>query len=95
MTRRAGVAPRKGHGHQGQDKDSVVQGTRKEWTSGKKCWMQPECNKGIRNPDLKERLHLGSKGNVNEAFRKTLGLKITKRIARYSTRIRKKSVRTL
>jgi hypothetical protein len=34
---------------------------------------------------------LGSKGNVNETFRKTLGLEIAKRIAGSSVRIRKMS----
>jgi hypothetical protein len=34
-------------------------------------------------------------GNVNKPFRETLGLEIANRIARYSIRIQKMSVRTL
>jgi hypothetical protein len=49
----------------------------------------------IRNRDLKEELHLKSKGNVNKTFRETLGLEIMKRIARSSVRIQIMSVRTL
>jgi hypothetical protein len=79
MTHCARVVRHKEHCRQGQGKDSVVQRTWKEWTSGKRCWTQPECNNSMRNPDLKELLHRGSKRYVNETFRKTLGLEITKR----------------
>jgi hypothetical protein len=34
-----------------------------------------------------EQLHLGSKGNVNEIFRETLGLGIAKRLATFSVSI--------
>jgi hypothetical protein len=95
MTSRAGLAQCKGHGCQGKGKDSVVQGTRKGWTFGKKHWVQPECNNGIRNRDLQELLRLESKGKVNKTFRETLGLEITKRTAGSSIRIRKMSVRAL
>jgi hypothetical protein len=48
----------------------------------KRCHAQPECNNATRNRDLKEQLHLGSKGkNVNKTFKEILGLEITKRIA--------------
>jgi hypothetical protein len=59
------------------------------------CRAQPECNNGIRNRDLKERLRLGSKGDINKTFRETLGVEIAKRIAEYSVRILKMNVRTL
>jgi hypothetical protein len=95
MTCRAIPALHKGHGHQGLGKRNVVQGSQKGWTFRKRHRAQPECNNGIRNQDLKVKLHLGSKGNVNETFRKTLGLEITNRIARSSVRIRNISVRTL
>jgi hypothetical protein len=95
MTHCAGVAQHKGHHSQGQGKGNVVQETQKEQTFRKRCWMQQECNNGIKNRDLKEQLCLGSKGNVNKTFRETLGLEITNRIARSSVTIRKMSVRTL
>jgi fumarate hydratase class II len=43
----AGVAQHKGHGRQGQGKDSVAQGTHKGRTFGKTSPAQPECNNGI------------------------------------------------
>jgi hypothetical protein len=49
-------------------------------TFRKRRQAQLECNNGIKNQDLKVRLHLGSKGNVNEIFWETLGLEITKKI---------------
>jgi hypothetical protein len=44
-------------------------------------------NNGIRNRGLKDRLCLGSKGNVNETYRETLGPEIAKKISGYSVRI--------
>jgi hypothetical protein len=49
MTRHARMARRKGHGHEGQGKDSVVQGTRKGRTFEKRCQAQLECNNAIKN----------------------------------------------
>jgi hypothetical protein len=95
MTCHAGVARHKGHGRRGQSKGNVVQGTRKGRSFGKRCRTQPECNNGIRHRDLKERLRLGSKGNVNETFRETLWQEIAKKIVGFSVRIRKMIVRTL
>jgi hypothetical protein len=94
MVRRAIPASLKEQGHQGPGKDNVIQGIRKGRTFGKMCRAQFECNIGISNRDLKERLCLGSKGDVNKAFREILGLKIAKRIAGFSFRIRKINVRT-
>jgi hypothetical protein len=50
---------------------------------------------GIRGWIRRQQLWLESTGNVNETFRETLGLEIAKRIAGFSVRIKKMSVRTL
>jgi hypothetical protein len=105
MTCRAGVAWPKGRGHKGpmvkqrqrktQTGDNVVQGALKGQTFGKRRRAQPECNNGTKNKGLRELLCLGSKGNVNETFKETLGLEIAKRIAGSPIRIRKMSAWTL
>jgi hypothetical protein len=74
--------------------DDVVRGTPKEQTFYKRRQTQRKCNNGIRDRALKQQLPPGSKGNVNETFRKILELEIAKKIARSSVRIRKMSVKT-
>jgi hypothetical protein len=59
MTCRAVVAWCRGHGCKVYDQISVVQGTRKGWTFGKR-WKGPECNSGIRDRGLRQQLQ-GSK----------------------------------
>jgi hypothetical protein len=58
---------------------------RKEMTTGT----------SIRGRSRRQQLQLESTGNVNETFRDTLELEITKRIAGTSIRLRKMRVRTL
>jgi hypothetical protein len=63
-------------------------------TVKKRRWKGPECNNGIRNRGLKEKLRLGnkktlSKRNVNETLRQTIELKVVKLGAGSSVRIRK------
>jgi hypothetical protein len=105
MTRRARVARRKRRGHKGLTVEQrrrkertwkiVARGTSKGRTSRKRCRAQPECNSGIRNRDLKERLLLGSRRTLNKTFRQTAGLEIVKRTIGSSVRIRKTSIKTL
>jgi hypothetical protein len=73
-----------------------TRGTRnpEERMFGKRRRTQPESN-SIQNQDLKERLHLGGKRNVNETLREALGLEIRKKLARSSIRIRRIGVSTL
>jgi hypothetical protein len=72
-----------------------VRGTPKGQPFEKGRQTQPKCNNGIRDRDLKQQLTLGSKGDINEIFRQILRLEIAKKIARFSARIRKMSVKTL
>jgi hypothetical protein len=44
-------------------------------------------------PSLKQQLHLGSKGNINEALRQTIDLEIVKPAAGSSFRLRNINVR--
>jgi hypothetical protein len=88
MTRRAGVARRKGRGHKGPtvkqrqqinwNRDNVAMGTLKGQTFGKRRRAQPECNNVIRNRDLKERLLLGSRRTLNKTFKLIVRLDIMK-----------------
>jgi hypothetical protein len=50
----------------------------KKWQKG------PECNNGIRNKGLKERLCLGSRRTLNKIFRHTVELEVAKQIVRTS-----------
>jgi hypothetical protein len=71
-------------------KDDVICGTSKRWTFEKRCWVQPECNNGI-----KEQLHLGSNRAFNKTIRQTLGLEVIKLAACSSVRSPKMSVKKL
>jgi hypothetical protein len=55
MTCCAGVSRRKGHGHERQNKDDVVQETWKGQTFGR-CQLKPECNSDIRDGGLRQQL---------------------------------------
>jgi hypothetical protein len=80
----------------------------KRWTRGnftrgapegptveKKRQRGPECNNGIKNRGLKERLLLGSKRALSKIFRHTVELEVAKQIVTTSIRLQKMSVRTL
>jgi hypothetical protein len=53
LTGRANPARLKEHGRQVPGKVSVVQGTHKGRTFGTRSRVEPQCNSGIRNRDLK------------------------------------------
>jgi hypothetical protein len=57
-------------------------------------WTQPKFNNGIRHRGLKQQLRLGSKGNVNEALKQTMGLEVKLGVGT-SVRFPKMSVKTL
>jgi hypothetical protein len=68
-------------------------------TVEKRRWKGPECNNGIRNRGLKQKLRLGnkktlSKENAKETLRQTIQLKVVKLGSGSSMRIRKMSVKT-
>jgi hypothetical protein len=79
------VAGCKGRGRQGQGKDSVVQGTWKGQTFGRRRQAQLECNNGIRDRGLRQQQCLGSK----RKFNKTTELETVKQIVRTYIRLRK------
>jgi hypothetical protein len=91
MIRRAGVAWHKGRGHKGltveqrrrknRTRDIVARGTSKGRTFGKRRRAQPECNNGIRNRGLKERLRLGSRRTLNKTVSQAVELEIAKQTA--------------
>jgi hypothetical protein len=89
ITRRTGVARRKGHGRQGNGQDKVARGTHKGRTFGKKCRPKPESIKGIRIQGLKTQLYLRGERTSGRIFGKTIGLEIVKQIARSSVGLRK------
>jgi hypothetical protein len=95
MNHHAIPAQRKGHCREGHVKEKAVPGNQKGWTFRTRRWAKPEGVNGIRNQDSRQQLGLENTENVNETFKETLGLEITKRIAESSIRIRKMSVRTL
>lgn len=88
MTHCGKVAQHKGNVRKNRTRDKVVQGTLKGQMLWRRQWAQQECNKRMRNRDLKE-LWLESIGNVNETFRKTRGLEIIKRISVSSVGLQK------
>jgi hypothetical protein len=61
-------------------RDNVARGTLTGWTFGKRRRAQPECNNGIRNRGLKERLRVRNKGTLNKIFRRTIELEVGKQI---------------
>jgi hypothetical protein len=87
MTRRAGVTRCKGHGCKGQNKDDVGKRTQKGRTEEKRCWKDLEFKNGIRNQDLRQQLHLGSRRAFNKIIRMTFGLESMKQIAASSVRM--------
>jgi hypothetical protein len=105
MTHRAGTARRKGRCHKGptvdqrrrkyRTRDKVARGTSKGRTFGKRRRAQPECNNGVRNRDLKERLRLGSRRTFGRIFRKTVELEIAKQTVGTSIGLQKMSDRIL
>jgi hypothetical protein len=68
-THNAITAPCKGHSCQGQGRDNVAREPSKRQTFRKRHQVQPECNNGIMNPDLKEQLRMGSRRTLNKTFR--------------------------
>jgi hypothetical protein len=60
MTHHAEVARRRGHNHKRYDQDNVAPRTLKGRKSGMRRWKGPECNSGMRNRGLKQKLQ-GSK----------------------------------
>jgi hypothetical protein len=88
ITCRAGVARRKGCGHEGpsveqgrrknQTRDKIVRGTRKGRTLGRRQLTSQEGIKGTRNRDFQEQLRLGSERTYSGIYRKTSGFKIEK-----------------
>jgi hypothetical protein len=88
MTRCAGKAQHKEHGHTGptfeqrqqknQTRNKVAKGTSTGRTFRKKNRAQPECSNGTRDRDLKEQLCLGSERTSGRFFRKALVLEIMK-----------------
>jgi hypothetical protein len=97
ITHRAGVARRKGRGHEGpsveqgrrksQIRDKVARGTRKGRTLGKRQMTLQEGITGARNRDFREQLRLGSERTSSGIYRKTFVLEIAKRIAGFSVRV--------
>jgi hypothetical protein len=84
ITCRAGRALRKGHG-----KFTVVQGTLKRRTLGRRHRVNLEGSTGIRDQGLKKQLHIGSERTSSGICRQTFRLKIGKWIAGSSVRLRK------
>jgi hypothetical protein len=89
------MAWRKGHGHQGHDRDNVAPGTQRGRTGEKRHLEKPGGSHGIRNRDFKEQLRLGNERTSGGIYRKALVLKIVKRTAGSSVRKQKMSDRTL
>jgi hypothetical protein len=89
MTRRAGLARRKGHCREGHGRNNVARGTLKTRTFGKRRRAKPEGTNGIRTRDLKEWPRLGSEKTSGGIYRKALRVEIMQRIAGSFVRIRK------
>jgi hypothetical protein len=87
MIRHAGVAWRKGHG------SNVAPRTKKRRSFGRRRRAHLECDKGIKNQELRQQLRLGSK-RISGGFTGRLS-DIVKGIAGSSVGMRKMSVRTL
>jgi hypothetical protein len=74
MTQSTKVAQRREYCRKRYDQDIVVQETRKGLTYRKRCWKDPECNNGIRNPCTRWQPCLKIKRISQEFGRKALGL---------------------
>jgi hypothetical protein len=86
MTRRAGLARRKGHYCKGQGQDKAV-----PRMTGTRQRTKPGGITGIRDRDFKERLLLGSERTSGRIFGATMGLGTVKRAVRISSGLRKTS----
>jgi hypothetical protein len=76
ITRRAGVAGRKGHG-----RNNVATGAPKGRTDEKRPWKGPECNIGIKDPGTRRQLRLKIERTSDGFDRKAFGLQFVKRAA--------------
>jgi hypothetical protein len=89
-TRREGVTQRKGNAvRKNRTRCNVEQGSRKEWTFGKRHRTKPKGSHGVKNRDAKEQLRLRSERTSGGIFGKTFGLEVAKRAARSSVMMRK------
>jgi hypothetical protein len=79
MTRHAFPARPKGHCCRGQEKDKAVQGTSKGRRLGERRREQSESNNGMKDRDLRERLHLTSKRTSGSIYKKALVPEMVKR----------------
>jgi hypothetical protein len=65
----------------GQTGNNVTRGAPREWTPGKRRWVDPECSTGIKDPGARRQLHLRNEKTAGRIFGKTFRLESVKGIA--------------
>jgi hypothetical protein len=99
MTCCAKMAQHKGRNYEGpsveqgrqnnKTRNKIARGTRIGQTLGKSKLTCQKGTNGTRNRDVKEQLHLGNERTTRGIYRKSTGLEIAKRIARYTVGLKR------